>query len=69
MSNISLQGNNKWTASSVFDETQEKGQDALNAVTAALDALKAAGNNGKLIGIENGAFTAVELTAWTGGSY
>ena len=69
MADVYLQGSNKWAASSVHDAAQGRNQDALNAVTGALDALKAAGNNGKVLGIVNGAFAAVELTAWTGGSY
>lgn len=58
---VYLQGGKKWAASGVFDQTQEKSQDALNAVTAALDALKAPANNGKALGVVDGAFGAVAI--------
>lgn len=58
---IYLQNGRQWDASCVFDSTQGESQDALNAVTGALDALKVAGNNGKVLGIVNGAFGAIDI--------
>ena len=61
MADVYLQGSNKWAASSVHDATQNKNQDALNAVTGALDALKVVENNDKALGIVNGAFGAIDV--------
>lgn len=58
---LNFQGGRKLDAASVYDVTQAKGQDALNAVTAALDALKVAANNNKALGIVGGAFGAVAI--------
>lgn len=69
MSNFNLTGGNKWDAASVYDAARSKSQGELNATTAQLAALAVAANNGKVIGIVNGQLAAVELTAWTGGTY
>lgn len=61
---------NAWAAASVFDETQSKSQEVLNVTTGQLAAQAVAANSGKLLGIgPGGAIQAVELSAWTGGSY
>lgn len=69
MANLNLQNGNKWDAASVFDVTQNKGQAEINARAEAIAALGAAANNGKFLGVVNGAIAAVGLEAWTGGSY
>ncbi len=61
---------NAWAAASIFDEAQNKSQAALNVTTGQLAAQAVAANAGKLLGIgSGGAIQAVELSAWTGGSY
>jgi hypothetical protein len=69
MANLNLQNGNKWDAASVFDAAQNKGQAEINARAEAIAALGAAANNGKFLGVVNGAIAAVSLEAWTGGSY
>lgn len=70
MANFAFLSGNFWKASSVFDTAQNKPQDELNRTTAQVAALAVAANSGKLLGIgANGQLTAVELSAWTGGSY
>ena len=53
----------KWDAGAVYDTTQAQTQGALNVTTGALAALKTAGNNGKVLAVQNGAFAAVEVSA------
>ena len=69
MANLNLQNGNKWAAASVFDAAQNKGQADINARAEAIAALGAAANNGKFLGVVDGAIAAVSLEAWTGGSY
>lgn len=56
------------TSGGVYAAIQAGGGGA-SGVVAELAALVTEANNGKLLGIENGALAAVSLTAWTGGSY
>jgi len=70
MANFSFLSGNFWKAASVFDVQQNKSQDELNSTTAQLATLAVPANAGKLLGIgAGGAFEAVQLSAWTGGSY
>lgn len=62
MANLSLQNGNKWNAGSVYDTAQNKTQTELNAVTAAVSALVTAGNNNKVLSVQNGALAAVAIT-------
>lgn len=61
--------NENWAASGVYDDALEKNQGEINARAEAVAALGAAENNGKFLGVVDGAIAAVSLEAWTGGSY
>lgn len=69
MANLSLEGGNKWDAASIYDTTQEAGQNTLNATTAAVAALVTAQNNDKFMTVQSGQLAMVSLETWTGGSY
>lgn len=59
-----------WAAACILDEVQNKAQSELNATTAQLAAQTVASNEGKFLCIgPGGVLQAVELSAWTGGSY
>lgn len=61
---------NAWAAAGIFDEAQNKSQEALNVTTGQLAAQAVTANAGKLLGIgTDGAIQAVELSTWTGGNY
>ena len=63
-------GGKYWAAACIHDERQNLNQAVLNETTAQVKAAAVAANAGKLLGIgEDGAIQAVELSAWTGGSY
>lgn len=63
-------GGKYWAAACIHDERQNLNQAVLNETTAQLKAVAVAANAGKLLGIgSDGSIQAVELSAWTGGSY
>lgn len=69
MANLNFLNGNKLAAASVYDEAQAKGQETINARAEAIAALGTEANNGRLLGVVDGAIAAVSLEAWTGGSY